>query len=211
MQPKGDDVKGCRPLEKDEVNRIALGMEVRERALFLVGCYTGFRISELLSVTCKSIRDALATGRLAVARKSTKGKVSGRAQKMHPVASAAAAAWLAELDAAGHADDAAPFFRSREKGDDGRPRALSRVQAWRVLRLGFTSADVAGPTGTHSMRKTYADRVYRIALEDVRNGRADAVAPIHAAQRALGHKRLESTLSYLSFADTIVDSIVDRM
>jgi len=64
-------------------------------------------------------------------------------------------------------------------------RAISRVQAHRILEKAFQSAGLNGKLATHSMRKTYAQRLY------------DATGDIFMVKEALGHKSVETTKQYL--------------
>ena len=189
-------MKGCRPLTDKEVARVAehfLGRS-RDRALFLLGVKTGFRISELLSLRVGDVAgpDGIVP-RITVRRRHMKRKIEGRTVLVHPKAKAALADWLDELHRAGHAEPEAPLFRSR--GLFG--RALTRVQAHRILQAAFDRCGIRGQTGTHCMRKTFAQNVHQ-ALD------GDLVK----TQRALGHRNINSTVSYLSFAEEDIDEAI---
>ena len=79
-------MSGCRPLQAAEVVEVAQSFggryALRDRALFLVGLYTGFRITELLSLRW---RDCLRHGQVAaavtVARRAMKNEQRGRTAK----------------------------------------------------------------------------------------------------------------------------------
>ena len=95
-----------------------------------------------------------------------------------------------------------PFFVSRKQSPDGQPRAMSRVQAWRIVRTASERA-----------------QVQVLALRPSRYGQAGEPAPVHPhlfrhararqivrqtkslplAQKQLGWSRLH--LTYLSLAD----------
>ena len=47
-------------------------------------------------------------------------------------------------------------FQSRK----GQNRPINRQQAWSILREAYQSNELDGKLGTHSMRKTFADRIY---------------------------------------------------
>ena len=89
---------GCRALTEAEVALISRSFggryAARDRALFLLGVHTGFRISELLSLR---VGDVWQYGRLtetvSVARRHMKRKRQGRTIALHPVASQAILAW----------------------------------------------------------------------------------------------------------------------
>ncbi|MBI4423546.1 MAG: tyrosine-type recombinase/integrase [Elusimicrobia bacterium] len=191
-------MKGCRPLEAAEIETVLASFAgeyaPRDRALFLLGVRSGFRISELLSLT---IGDVLQAGRLvervAVRRRNMKKKIEGRAVVLHPQARAALEAWVRELQAEGHAAPETFVFRSR-KGENS---PIGRVQAWRILNTRFAAAGMVGKLGTHSMRKTFAARVYERLGRDLLRTAA-----------ALGHRNINSTVQYLSFCEADIDAAV---
>jgi len=48
------------------------------------------------------------------------------------------------------------------------------------------------------MRKTFAAKVYKKAIQDFRNGKID-IEPLRIVQMHLGHVNIANTISYLSF------------
>jgi len=180
-------MKGCRPLTDSEIATVKDGfLRNRDKALFILGLKTGLRISELLSL---KVGDVYLHGRIGdvvyVERKHMKKKLEGRAIPLHQDAKGALSVWIKELEKAGKADPSSPLFKSR-KGQS----AITRVQAFRVLTDVYEANGLMGKLGTHSMRKTFADRMYDRLGHD-----------LIKVQRALGHKCINSTVSYLSFRE----------
>lgn len=191
-------MRGCRPLSEPEVRAVLAcltgGNGARDRALFLLGVRSGFRISEILSLR---VRDVLQAGRVVervhVARRHMKGRREGRTVLLHPAARAALTAWLGELEARGCTTPERFVFQSRHAAD----QAIGRIQAWRILRQAFERAGLTGNLGTHSMRKTFADRIYdRLGGDLVKTA------------RALAHRSIDSTASYLSFREAEIDAAI---
>lgn len=198
---------GCRPLTPNEfalVLRAFRGRdELRNRALFVLGVTTGFRISELLSVSISDVhREGRQVQRIRVRRRDMKGgrrrgprrgrgAVHGRTAVLTPLARKHLELWLGHLALEGALDPDAPLFRSRK----GKDRAISRVQAYRVLRDAFAycELDLTSP-GTHTMRKTFADTMYEALGHD-----------LFKLQKALGHASPSSTVAYLSFNEEEID------
>ncbi len=95
---------GCRPLTDDELSRVQHAFsgtfERRNRALFVLGYTTGFRISELLSLR---VKDVLAGSGLVkhvkVPRRNMKARRASRSAILAPVARSFLQAWLDELEA----------------------------------------------------------------------------------------------------------------
>lgn len=183
---------GCRPLSPDECRRVESAFSgdyaTRDRCLFVTGYTTGFRVSELLALRVKDVLNGPRIADLVrVPRRAMKGRKVSRTAFLVPRAVAAIELWLDELEALDLAEPDVPLFLSRKS-----LRPISRVQAWRILRAAFREAGVYGPDfalGTHSMRKTYADRMYA------------HFGDIFKVQQALGHASPASTVNYLSFRE----------
>jgi integrase len=177
-------MSGCRALTEAEVSLISRSFggryAARDRALFVVGVWTGYRISELLSL-CGG--DVWQHGRVVdvvtVARRHMKGKQRGRSMVLHPEAKAALTAWIRTMPVP--LSPETYLFRSRE----GQNRPLQRVQAWQILRDAYETNQLQGQLGSHSMRKTFAARLYAKTHD------------IKAVQRALGHRFIATTDRYL--------------
>lgn len=190
-------MKGCRPLDDGEVTVVAAAFEgryaLRDRALFLLGVKSGFRISELLSLR---VGDLVERGRMVdrvtVARRHMKKKAEGRTVLLHPVAKAAVADWLTVLGERLEVGPATPVFFSRE-GD----KAMSRYRAWQILKAAYRRCGLAGKLGTHSLRKSFASRVYEHLEHD-----------LVLVQKALGHRNIASTISYLGFNEQAIDRAI---
>lgn len=166
----------------------------RDQALFLLGLRSGFRISELLSL---SVRDVYQNGnyvdRISVARKHMKKKMEGRTVALHPEAREALVALVEELRAGDKAAPNSPLFQSRE----GESKPMNRKSAWHMLKQAYGACGLTGKLGTHSMRKTFAKRVYDKLGGDLMK-----------TQKALGHARVTSTVSYLSFNEEDVEDAI---
>ncbi len=191
-------MKGCRPLTSLETERIKLSFKgkysSRDKALFLLGIKSGFRISELLSL---KVGDVIQSGRfvdrITVHRRNMKKKTEGRTVLFHPEAKREMMVWISTIDAEGTTTPETYIFRSRK----GVNRPLSRVYAWRILRKVYKESGMTGKLGTHSMRKTFANRIYDMLGKD-----------LVKTQRALGHKNINSTVSYLSFREEEIDEAI---
>lgn len=191
-------MRGCRPLSDDEVADVMRSFwgehARRDKALFLLGVKSGFRISELLSL---QVRDIWQAGRIVervtVERRHMKKKTEGRTVLLHPEARTALQDWLDELRRDGEIAPESFVFQSRK----GENRPISRVQAYRILQEAYDSCEMAGKLGTHSMRKTFANKVYdRLGGDLVKT------------QKALGHRNVNSTVQYLSFREEEIDEAI---
>ncbi len=191
-------MKGCRPLSQQEIHQVARSFggkyAVRNKALFLLGVKSGFRISELLSLRVADvIQCRRVVERVTVRRRNTKGKTEGRTLLLHPDAGHTLVAWVDQMRASGDMTTDTFVFRSR----NGHNQPITRVQAWRVLRRAYATSRMTGNLGTHSMRKTFANRIYEKLGRD-----------LVKTQRALGHRNINSTVSYLSFRQEDIDAAI---
>lgn len=188
-------MSGCRPLRPDEIREVAQSFggryQWRDRALFVVGLYTGFRITELLSVRWQDcVRQGQVTEALSVERRHMKQKQRGRSVALHPEARAALARWYA---ADQPPTDTLHVFRSR-KGDN---RPLTRQTAWQILMDAYVSCGMSGRLGTHSLRKTFALAVHEQLGRD-----------LYRTQQALGHANIGSTIHYLPVAEAEIQQAI---
>jgi integrase len=168
----------------------------RDRLLLRVLWATGARISEALAVRPMDVRrDSLVAPNLKNPSRLTKRVFLPAGQMDLP---GDLLLWAKEH---GLADDA-PLFFSRKRAQNGRPRAISRQQAWEIVRAASERANV---------------RV--LALRSSAYGRAGEPAPVHPhlfrharvrqivrstrnlplAQRQAGWSRLQ--MAYLTIGD----------
>ena len=194
-------MKGTRPLTDTEVEVIAQSFAgpyaARDKALFLLGCKSGFRISELLSL---QVRDVYQHGRLGdyvtVRRGATKGKQEGRTVPLNPTAKVALAEWLQILQRDPRWQEDLPLFVSRKGA-----AAITRQQARWALKEAVATNKLSGKVATHSMRKTFLRKAWEIVGPDP-----------FKLQKLSGHKHLNSLIAYLeTMTDEEADEVVKAM
>ena len=86
-------MQGCRPLTPEEVDEILVSFggrfADRDKALFVMGVYTGFRITELLSLRLRDVHQfGKVVPRVTISRGIMKGKRASRTVALHPFAQA---------------------------------------------------------------------------------------------------------------------------
>ena len=195
-------MKGTRPLDNTEIRSVSAcftgTFEVRNRSLFMIGVSTGGWISELLSLR---IGDVYQNGKpvtdLLFDKSIVKGKETSRAVPVNVDGRNA----IAELvnwhrDRYGDVDDSRPLFPSRSgKGQ----QQMSRRTAHNVFKDAFVSAGLNGHLATHSLRKSFAQRLY------------DRAGDIFAVQEMLGHRNVSTTQKYLGVNYANVRTAVEEM
>ena len=187
-------MKGTRPLDNDEIRQVSAAFtgtyEVRNRGLFMLGVSTGGRISELLSLTISDVyQNKKPVGDLLFKKSIVKGKENSRAVPVNRDGRKAIDAlvnWHRE-----HYRSIAskrPLFPSRHKSGSV---ALHRQTAHAILKDAFMEAGLNGHIATHSLRKSFAQRLY------------DKTGDIYLVQELLGHRNISTTQKYLgvNYAD----------
>jgi integrase len=130
-------------------------------------------------------------------------KIEGRTVVLHHEAKDAIGTWLGVLarylgvDKPRDIPPDTPLFCSRVRRQDGTRQPIARETAWRILEAAVTANELTGKIGTHSMRKTFANKIYYNVKHD-----------LVKTQRALGHKNINSTVAYLSFREEDIDAAI---
>ena len=186
-------MKGTRPLNNAEIHAVAKSFEgtfaIRNRALFMLGVSIGGRIDELLSLT---VGDVYQNGKpvtdVLYDKSIVKGGETSRAVPLNADGRAAVAdiiAWHNEKAGLFESDKDTPLFVSRVKNTDGTPKRMTTQAGSDALMAAFQRAGLNGKLGTHSMRKSFAQRLYSQTND------------IFVVQEMLGHKNVATTQKYL--------------
>ena len=195
-------MKGTRPLDNSEILLVSACFdgtyEARNRGLFMLGVSTGGRISELLSLTIGDVyQNRAAVTDLLFDKSIVKGGEVSRAVPVNRDGRQAIenlVSWHNEQY--GKLDVKRPLFPSRN--GQGRKR-MSRRTAHDVLKAAFIAAGLNGHLATHSMRKSFAQRLY------------DRTSDIFAVQEMLGHKAVSTTQKYLGVNYANIKEAVEQM
>ena len=195
----------ARPLAEIEyttiINHLATAGRTRDRLLVILGCATGFRITELLSITVGQMWDAAkgeVTREISVARRKMKGGRGAHNRSIKsrrvPLSEPVRVAVRDYLQSIGTADASLAIFRTCKSG--GRP--MNRSQAFRIMvgvaeECGFDTTRISNHTG----RKTFVGRVYRATGND-----------LIATQRIVAHQSPMTTARYLETDASTLDQVV---
>ena len=181
-------MKGTRPLDNDEIRSVSTcftgTFATRNRGLFMLGVSTGGRISELLSLTIGDVyQNQQPVSDLLFDKSIVKGGEVSRAVPVNRDGRQAIAdliAWHRGRYRTSRAHR--PLFPSRNKRGS---IAMNRQTAHEILKKAFTAAGLNGKLATHSLRKSFAQRLY------------EESADIYLVQELLGHKSVATTQKYL--------------
>ena len=196
-------MKGTRPLNNNEIRRVSAcftgTFESRNRGLFMLGVSTGGRISELLSLTIGDVyQNRAAVTDLLYNRSIVKGGEVSRAVPVNRDGREAIAdliTWHRKRYRTISANR--PLFPSRN--GRGNPQRMSRRTAHDVLKTAFEGAGLNGHLATHSLRKSFAQRLY------------ERTGDIFAVQEMLGHKNVATTQKYLGVNYASVRDALEEM
>lgn len=190
-------MKGSRPLTRENVKAVLKATtSIREKTLLTLGFCCGYRISELLSLKVSDVSTGGAIhSHVTVQAKNTKTK-TGRSVLLNSDARKALTLLLEWLKSKGLTDKSTPLFLSRQCGASGEVKAINRQRAHGILKALFALIGEFGNVSTHTLRKTFAARVY------------EQTGKLELCQIALGHKSIASTISYLQFSNDDVDNAI---
>jgi integrase len=180
----------CDPISNIDLERVLESLvgrwKLRNRALIVLQRYTGFRISEALSLR---LSDVVVNGGIVkvvkVARRNMKQKRAGRAVPLHNRAATELKTWLTEFYRLGYGlKDDFVFQCSRNVN-----QPISRQYAYQIFNRACRKIGLEGTFGTHSLRKSFADSLDAPSDGGEKN--------LRMLQAALGHASINSTIKYV--------------
>ena len=193
-------MKGTRPLTNEEIRKVRDTFNgtyaQRNRGLFLLGVSVGGRISELLALKVSDVwQNEKPVTDFQFDKSIVKG---GETSRTIPVNSDGRQAiqeiidW--QRDAFGFVFPENPLFPSR-KG----MMPVQRQAMHKILRAAFEKAGLNGKLATHSLRKTFAQRLYETS------------ADIYMVKELLGHKNVATTQAYIGMNYVTARDAVEAM
>ena len=195
-------MKGTRPLNNKEIGLVAASFagrfEIRNRGLFMLGVSTGGRISELLGLQGGDVwQNERPVTDLLFDKSVVKGGEVSRAVPVNSDGRRAIADLIAWHQAQyGTIRESRPLFPSRNGQGE---KQMSRRTAHDVLKGAFERAGLNGHLATHSLRKSFAQRLY------------ERTGDIFAVQEMLGHKGIATTQKYLGVNYATVRDALEEM
>ena len=193
-------MKGTRPLSNAEIRKVADCFSgtfaTRNRGLFILGVSTGGRISELLALKVGEVwQNGKPVSDLLFDKTIVKGGEVSRAVPVNVNGREAIEGLIAfHVERYGSIDVERALFPSRQGSG-----AMDRRMAHTVLKNAFEAAGLNGKLATHSMRKSFAQRLY------------EQTNDIFAVQEMLGHKNVATTQRYLGVNYASVRDAVEKM
>ena len=193
-------MKGTRPLTNEEIRKVRDAFEgtfaQRNRGLFMLGVSIGGRVSELLALTVGDVyqNDQPVTD-FQFDRSIVKGGETSRTIPVNTDGRAAIEeiiAWHRAHFGGIHPD--VPLFPSR-KGNT----PVQRQAIHKILNDVFVAAGLNGKLATHTLRKTFAQRLYQ------------KCGDIFLVRELLGHKNVVTTQAYIGINYVSAQDAVEAM
>jgi len=176
-------VQPIRDVEKvREVREILAESSPRNELLFCIGIYTGLRISDILRLRVRDVRN-----RQYVTIKEMKTKKT----KRFPIVRDLEKALEPYIEGK---PDQEYLFKSRQ----GKNKPITRVRAYEILRVAAKTADLR-EIGTHTLRKTFGYHLYQ------------ATKDVAMLQDILNHSDPYITLKYIGVNQDAIDAAVKKL
>jgi integrase len=153
----------------------------RDHMMFLLGIYTGLRISDILRLRVKDV-----AGRNYISIKEKKTNKPKRIP-INPVLKRELKVYILDK----------PLNEYLIKSRVGKNRPISRTQAYRILR-DVADAFNLDEIGTHSMRKTFGYHYYQQTKD------------IAFLQKVFNHAKPEDTLRYIGIDQDALDRGINK-
>lgn len=171
--------------EKEKIEEIKTELKksgYRDYLLFVTGINTGLRISDLIKLKVKDVRNN--THVIITEQKTGKQKRF----LINPNLTAIMNEYIKNLP------DEEYIFKSRQGGN----KPITRVQAYRIINNAVKKSGVADQVGTHTLRKTFGYHHYQINKD------------IAVLQDIFNHSAPSITLRYIGINDDMKDKTIEN-
>ena len=188
--------------DRAKIAAYLLSRNVRDYALFMLGIYTGRRISDLVRLNVSDVACIDKRGRFAIkTRLEIQERKTGKFADiiLHPSARRAISKYLRKRrkDATLTTLLQEPLFYSRKRRANSAEHRITERQVWYILRSAALACEISYKVGTHTLRKTFGYMLYK-------NGTS-----IEIIQKALNHSSAAITLAYIGITrDDLDDAIL---
>jgi integrase len=164
-----------------KIENILKSQSLRDYMLFRLGINSGLRISDILSLKAKDLRNQDYF--------NLKEQKTGKTQriKIQPTLKKELNQYLLNLQ------DNEYLFQSQK----GINKPIQRMQAWRILNDVARKVGINEEIGCHTMRKTFGYWMYKMCKD------------VTIVQKFLNHSSPSVTLRYIGIVQDDMDSLID--
>ncbi len=198
-------MKGTRPLTNEEIKRVRDSFDgmykIRNAGLFMLGVSIGGRVSELLALKIEDVWQNLQpVTDFQFDRNIVKGGEVSRTIPVNVDGRAAIESLIAwHKKDFGSTHPKTPLFRGSKSVEKGKVVAIKRQAVHKILKNAFVKAGLNGKLATHTLRKTFAQRLYHKCND------------IFVVKEMLGHKNVATTQAYIGINYVEVREAVEAM
>ena len=198
-------MKGTRPLTNAEIRLVRDSFEgiykIRNASLFMLGVSIGGRVSELLALKVSDVwQNEQPVTDFQFDRSIVKGKETSRTIPVNSDGRTAIDALIRwHKNYFGSVDADTSLFPGRKNGTTGKIVSVKRQAIHRILKSAFEKAGLNGKLATHTLRKTFAQRLYQKCND------------IYMVKEMLGHKSVATTQAYIGVNYVDVRDAVEAM
>jgi integrase/recombinase XerD len=196
----------ARPFTDSEVSRLSehfakIG-HTRNRLLLVLGCCTGYRISELIQISVGHVWSSDdVVYEVTLQRRHLKGGHGAHCRSVRgrrvPLSESVRDAIRNHLAVIGTTYPQRSLFASARSGEGG----MNRSSVFRMLREACMACGIDSTrVSTHSFRKTFVSRIYKASGHD-----------LIATQRIVGHTNPQTTSRYLETDSAKLDALVRNL
>lgn len=171
--------------EKEKIEEIKTELKksgYRDYLLFVTGINTGLRISDLIKLKVKDVRNN--THVIITEQKTGKQKRFLINQNLTVIMN----------EYINNLPDEEYIFKSRQGGN----QPITRVQAYRIINNAVRKSGVADQVGTHTLRKTFGYHHYQLYKD------------IAVLQDIFNHSAPSITLRYIGINDDMKDKTIEN-
>jgi len=163
-----------------------LKSKTRDYMLFVFGINTGLRISDILRMKVIDVKN-----RTHITLTEQKTKKTKKIKITHTLS--------VELNRYMIDKDTTDFlFPSQKDSKDGSKKAISRIQAYRILNRAANACGIDEEIGTHSLRKTFGYHHYQLFKD------------VALLQDIFNHSAPSVTLRYIGLNQDCIDMSMDN-
>lgn len=189
--------------DRDKISAYLLRKNVRDYALFMLGIFTGRRISDLVALDVCDVAYIDKRGRFTIKtrlqiREHKTGKYSDLI--LHPAARRALSKYLhkRKRDSTWAYLLREPLFKSQKRRVTGELR-ITKHYVWWILKSAAQACEINYKIGTHTLRKTFGYMLYRSGTN------------IEVIQKAFNHSSPVITLAYIGITQDDLDEAILSM
>lgn len=186
-----------RPLPLAEVPQLIAALPPKYACLAAIGVTTGCRITEILLLRRFDLltRDGELKDRVAFVKLKTGNRKPKLVHRKLSIPEAYRPYILRHLKA--------EELRGYDRPDDFVFRGKLGAHLSRLTVYHFFRQRLGDGYGTHWMRKTFAQELFRYFLDE---NRRDPMRALELTRRALGHERLDTTVRYLGINEASIEA-----